>query len=335
MKNPHTEHDPSARKRSYRSLWIGTAAIFVLPVLLYYGYCWGLWGRQSLLLQYLFQCNCPAISQEARYPQRVDVIVSACSQPYVKVSPSGRLLYVREEISEPPTIYLLDLQTKQKLEGSAGPISSFLTDDLWFLERDKVIIDRITGARYPIQKFMYSRPDARINGGTNLPLLAESLRQAGQVFLIGPSTDTVVALAADFPAHLERNFIADRFDLPGSGAKRTERFLQENNIHYITVLPDFPHEVVSPDGRLVARPDGIYVVETGEKIVEGFSASRSFRSHSGNYFTPRGWLHDGSGVMYSKFLNPCLIEFNFFSDSAGCTYEVPQPAILLKVPAAY
>ena len=93
--------------------------------------------------------------------------------------------------------------------------------------------------------------------------------------------------------------------------------------------------MVSPDGKFVARGDGIYVVATEEKIVEGFSASRFFRAYSRKYFTPRGWLYDGSGVIYSKFLNPCLIEFSFLSDSASCTYEVPQPVLLLKVPEEY
>lgn len=309
--------------------------LFGLPLLLYYGYCWGWWGRQSLLLQYFFQCSCPPSSAETRYPQQVDVIVSACSQPFARISPSGRLLYVREEKSAITTAYLLDLQTLERIKVTNEPFSSFITDDLWFVEigLEDYLMDRITGERYPIQKFVFSHPDGQVNGEANLPLLAECLRQAEQVFLIGASTDTVVALAADFRTYPEQNFIFDRFDLSDFN---TEQFLQENHISYQTVLPDFPQEVISPDGRLIARPDGIYIVTTGKKIVEGFSASRFFRAYSRKYFMPRGWLYDGSGVIYSKFLNPCLIESRLlWSDDPDCSYEVSQPVILLKIPSEY
>src|SRR5258706_14449246 len=76
---------------------------FVIPIGLgilgYYGYCWGLWGRHSLLLQYLFQCNCPAASENVRYSKEVDIIIPACQNvnTSVKLLPSGRFLYLREE----------------------------------------------------------------------------------------------------------------------------------------------------------------------------------------------------------------------------------------------
>lgn len=317
---------------------MGCLVIFLAsPFVLYFGYCWGLWGRHSLLLQYHFQCKCPAASLESRYPRRLDVIVSACShsQFHVSISPSGRFLFVTEELAEDTAAtYLLDLQTRQKIDTRDQRITSFLTDDLWYLEwrGQRYIIDRITGAQYPIEKFVFSRPNGQIDLKVNQPLLLQSLRQSEQIFLIGPSTDTVVALAVDYRIYPERNFVFDRFDLPDGN---TVQFLQENGIPYQMVLPAFPGEVISPNGRLIARPDGIYVIATGEKIVEGFYASMFFRAYSRKHFSPRGWLYDGSGVIYSKFLNPCLIEGGFMSDDPGCFYEVPQPVILLKIPPEY
>jgi hypothetical protein len=168
-----------------------------MPILLYFGYCWGLLGRHSLLLQYLFQCNCPATSEEARYPKNVGVIVSACSdfKFHVNISPSGRLLYIQEKNSGVTSYYLLDLQTMRRVDINDQPLSSFLTDDLWYLDShgEKYIIDRITGVKFPIEKFVYSRPNGQINRKANQPFLLESLRQSQQIFLIGPSTDTVVA----------------------------------------------------------------------------------------------------------------------------------------------
>jgi len=323
-------------KRWMPRFWIGCLAMLVgLPVLFYYGYCWGWWGRQSLLLQYLFQCNCPPASEETRYPDEVDVIVSACPQSRVRLSPSGRLLYVNEERSGIATTYLLNLQTMERIDVTNQPFPSFLTDDLWFVESgiDDYIIDRITGKQYPIQKFVYSRPDAEINGETNLTLLAESLRQAEHVFLIGASQDTVIALASDFRTYPEHNFLTNRFDIPDFNM---EQFLRENNIIYQTVIPDFPDEAVSRDGRFVARAEAIYLAETEQKIVEGYSPSRFYRAYSRKYFAVRGWTYDNAGVIYSKFLNPCLIETNFFIlDAPGCFIEVSQPVLLLKVPEEY
>jgi hypothetical protein len=312
-----------SKQRGYR-FWIGRLALLLgLPLLLYYGYCWGLWGRGSLLLQYLFQCGCPVSSEELRYPARVDVVVPACRHMSSRLSPSGRLLYVREEKFGVTTAYLLDLQTMERIKVADQPFSSFLTDDLWFVESglEDYIMDRGTGVQYPIQKFVHSRPDAEINADANLTLLAESLRRAEEVFLIGASQDTVIALASDFRAYPERNFTVDRFDIPGSETNRMERFLKENNIAYQTIPPDFPDEAVSPDERFVARNDGIYLAETNQKIVEGVSLS------------VRGWTYDGRGALYSHALGRCLLRIRLpFADDTGCFTRVPQPVLKLKVP---
>lgn len=325
----------SFKQQGIRTWVSGFGIALGLPLLIYFGYCWGWWGHNSLLLQYVFQCSCPVGKQEARYPNQVDVIVSACRNANVRVSPSGHFLYVREEKLGLASTYLLDLQSMDKVTVTDQPFSSFLTDDLWFVQvgLNDYLMDRTTGVQYPIHKFVYSQPNAQTNGETNLPLLAEKLKQAQDVFLIGPSTDTVVALVADFRTDPESNFTANRFDLPNFD---TERFLQENQISYHTIPPDFPEEAVSPDGRFLARADGIYLIETGQKIVEGYSASKTYRPYSRKYFSVRGWTNDGTGVIYSKFLNPCLLETNYLIfDDYGCSIEVSQPIIKLKVPEEY
>jgi hypothetical protein len=289
---------------------------------LYFGYCWGSWGN-SLFLQHFFQCHCPFESEEWRYGKQVDVIVSACQNPIgSRLSPSGHFLYVSQENSGIISAFLLDLQTRERVDTIEQPFSSFLTDDLWFLEKglDNYIIDRTTGVQYPIEKFVYSRPNAQINRNVNQPLLLESLRQAEQIFLIGPSTDTVVALAADFRTHPERIVLFDRFDLPDSN---TEQFLQENHISYQTVLPDYPHEVVSPNGKLIARDDGIYLVETNQMIVKAPPS------------LVNGWLGNSEGAIYSSY-GRCFRHRGLpFADDIGCAIWVRQPVLLLKVPEKY
>jgi hypothetical protein len=339
MKNSQPESSLTSKRRGPR-FWLGCLTLLLgLPFLLYYGYCWGLWGRQSLLLQYLFQCSCPAASTEARYPEHVDVIVPACEYISSILSPSGRLLFVWEKDSEHTSIYLWDLQTEEKIPSPLPEQSrfNFLTDHLLYVSlsyEEAYIFDGTSRDHYRTQRFSALRPDAMEGGNANPVLLAEALRQAKYVFF--RDDGTIIALDPDFPASSEKNFITGWFDLPTINSGQVEQFLSENNIAYQTIRADFPEEVISPDGKFVARTDGIYLVATGQKIVEGYSASGSFRPYSRKYFNVRGWTYDSTAAIYSEFLSPCLIETTFFIfDDYSCYFEVPQPVIKVKVPEEY
>lgn len=306
--------------------------------MLYYGYCWGWWARQSLLLQYLFQCSCPAASEEARYPDEVDVIVSACKYSSSILSPSGRLLYVREKRSPPDATYLLNLQTGEKRQFVLPEGSNyFLTDEFIFHSyygADEYILDIETARQYPVRGFGSVRSDAFINGELNLMVLAEELRDMDDNFLI--DDDMIVALTIDFSGNPERSFSVLRGDFPGRTANRAESFLQQNEIKFHYVQDAFPNEVLSSDGRFIARHEGIYLVETNQRIVEGYSASGLYRSYSGKYFSVRGWINNNTGVLYSPFFEPCILETGFFiSEYPGCFIRVPQPLLKLKVPKEY
>jgi hypothetical protein len=218
MKNSQPETSLTTKRRGPR-LWLGCLTLLLgLPVLLYYGYCWGWWGRQSLLLQYLFQCNCSASSEQARYPEQVDIIIPACRSVNigVKVLPSGRFLYLREEKNDLAAAYLLDLQTMQRTNVIDQRFSSFITDDLWFVEGgfNSYIIDRTTGTQYPIKTFRFWQENTYVNGAPNLELLVSALHQAEQIYLT-QNNDIVIVLTSNFPTDLEKNFTFGRSDIPG------------------------------------------------------------------------------------------------------------------------
>ena len=345
-KIPQTKTDHPSKQRGYR-FWISRLALLVgLGVLLYYGYCWGLWGRSSLLLQYLFQCGCPVASEGARYPEQVDVIVPACRYVSSTLSPSGNFLYVQEESSSQIPSYFLDLRNNEKKPSFIPARSTvyFLTDDFLFLSLEyghddyqggEYILDRTTGKQYPIRSFVFFRSNAYVNSKLNLGVLADSLRKSKDIFLIGDRI--IVALATDFSAHPEHNFYVDRPAFPGYEEKRVEQFLQQNNIQYHSVPDLLPGEALSPDKRFIAREDGIYLAETNQRVIDGYSTSKYYRSYSRKYFSVRGWIYDSSGVIYSKFLEPCLIEVSsFWFDGPGCfVAEVSQPLLKLKVPEEY
>lgn len=323
MSTLQTETGDIPKRRGFR-FWIGCfTLVFGLPIWLYYCYCWGVWGRNSLLLQYLFQCNCPATSEKARYPKEVDIIIPACHTVNlgVKLSPGGRFLYLREEKNGLASAYLLDLQTMEKIDVTHQRFSEFATDDLWFVENgiEDYLIDRKTGMQYPTKTFRNWRDNAYVNGSPNLELLVAALHQAEQVFLI-QNKDIVVVLMPNTSINFEQNITFNSSDIPGGDPNRVEQFLRLNNITYQTALEDFPHEVRSPDGKFIARDDGIYFAGTHLMIIK----------------TPvpgvRGWTYDGRGVIYTS--SRCLFYTSFPGDG-GCLRWVPQPVIKLKVPEEY
>ena len=324
MSTVQTRTNSTPRYRGYRFGMGCLAILLVSPVLLYYGYCWGLWGRNSLLLQYLFQCNCPVASEEARYPKQVDVIIPACRYENTRLLPSGRFLYVREKRFWLTSTYLLDLQTNKKIT-IALPKGSFyfLTDNLLYVSSGEgYILDWTNEKQYPIRKFVYLHPEASVDGNINLRLLAEALHEAKYVFLIDDN-DTVIALASDFPASSEHSFVTGWFDIPGLDTDRVKRFLSENSILYQSIPASFPSEALSLNGRFIAFHDGIYLVETNQKIVDAYPSRL------------RGWMYDSRGVIYSS-RGPCLIQTNFgILDDSVCFFEVSQPVIKLKVPEEY
>jgi hypothetical protein len=344
MKSSQVETAP-ARNRRGCLFGLGCFALLSgIPFLLYYGYCWGMWGQQSLLLQYLFQCKCPPASEEARYLDEVNVIVSACYYTSSILSPSGRFLYVQAATASHVPGYFWDLRNNDKKPFyiPTGGTKYFLTDDLLFLsleyghdyEGGEHILDRTTGKQYPIQSFVFFRSDAYVNAELNLDALADSLREVQEVFLVGGNT--IVALGSDFRTNPEHSFYIYKAAIFIYDENRAEQFLQQNKIEFHSVPDRSPDEVLSPDGKFIARADGIYLLETKQKIVEGYSTSKYYRSYSGKYFSVRGWMYDSSGVIYSKFLKPCLIEVELpFIDSVECYLAVPQPLLKLNVPEEY
>ncbi len=328
----YTKNNPSPKQRIYR---LGVRLVILLGVLfvVYYGYCWGWWGKNSLLLQYIFQCGCLISSNESRYPDSIDVIIPACEHDSILLSPSGRLLYIDNYIFWNNFSYFLNIETGEKTQYRLpGAPKYFLTDNFMFYQYDEYIFDRVTSKKYPITKFENWRPEAYTNGITNLDLLSESLQNAKQVFLV--SNEAVVAISNDFTVYPENNFFINRSGFPGNDTNRIEQFLKENNIEYIFIPEKYSHETKSSNGRFIARDDGIYLSETEQKIVEGFSPTGEYRPASGKYFWVVGWAYNGSAAMYSKKEEVCLIEMNIFVSDV-CIFRVPQPVLLLKVPQEY
>jgi hypothetical protein len=130
---------------------------------------------------------------------------------------------------------------------------------------------------------------------------------------------------SEFPTNMEQNFTFDDGDIPGVDSEEVEQFLITNHIEYTALPKQFPGEVISPDGRFIARDDGIYLAKTNQKIVQGVRR-----------LSVRGWLSDGSGAIYTSHGQPCLLWLALpMGDGPWCEIRVPQPVLKLKVPEEY
>jgi hypothetical protein len=291
---------------------------------LYWTYCWGWWG-QHRLLQLLFECSCPAASEEARYPERVDVLFPACAAPWVSSSsPSGRYTLVALKNSSYHS-YLYDQKTG-KLTPNPFPGVVYFLNDEWALliehftnhaERDNYYIYDIGGRKLvQLNKVQLTENHAVVDPGE-----LEAFRMADQVYLMGGSA---IALAKDFAQHLEANFI-----LGGAGTSREEirKILSEHGIN----LPDNSaldplHEFVSHNGLFKYNFGNIDLVAEKRTIREGYE---------GYSFYGQWWAYEDRGVVLESTQTIYLVgeEASIFINPKF--FPIPQPILLLKVPKEY
>ena len=328
----------SSKPRNTRTLMGCSVLLLGVPLLLYFGYCWGLWGRHSLLLQYFFQCKCPAASEQARYPKEAEVIVSACRSWTAELSPAGSKLYVREKTFGRFSNYLLNFQTNEIIPiKSKATNFDFLNDELLFrsdkdyIQNGGYVLDGNTGIEYPIKTFREIQSSAYVNNYVNTDLLLNAFREADKIILLDTTSYPAISLSADFREHPEHSFVIYFHDIEGTGVHRVEQLLQHNNIYYVyapspSIWDSYHREVVSPDGKLIAKADGIYLSETNQRIAEGIP----------NRVLVNGWTNNGYVIYSSTYLDPCLFRFGLpMMDDSSCVIVVPQPVLKFKVPDEY
>ncbi len=323
--------------------WIAFPALGSIAFLglFYWGYCWGWWGRGNLALQYLFQCACPAISEPSRYPERVEVLVSACSHTSTGIIFGRKHLLVRN--TQRGEKYLLDLRNGEKTPFNFEGF--FLPDELFIIDDQKhsryILLDRTDGTQYPITHLQLQKiPGAILSDGQVNPDVLKPFRDAKFVYYFS-GREVVFAIASDYRSQSAQNVWIKGSDLPSNDVGRIPDLLEKNYISYSPKSRGFA-EAVSPNGAFIARLDGIYLTSTGEKIVENYSLldkpdpSRPDRNNPKGYLLISGWTHDSSAVV---LLGPrmFLVESMPLGASAAIPslFEFYQPVLKLKVPVQY
>ncbi len=262
---------------------------FLLLGLLYGGYCWGWWGRENLALQYLFQCQCPPGSEDARYhPYRV--LAAACTDPHLRdVAPSGRYAITEEQH---PVARLIrhDLVRSQAhtldLQPVRGTYVQHLNNQLLFvLPRDTSqasLLNLQAGRQIPLPFVRTTRLD---------PATRPIFQAAEQVLVFN---DYILALAPDYLRHPDQNIVL--YTVSGRSRDQVTQALTAAGVDF-TLLPE-PYTTgpvrdarYSHDGRFYARRDGIYRADTQERIVR----LRVPRTHPAAACRPSSWTADNRG----------------------------------------
>ncbi len=278
------------------SPFLGLFVLLSFLWLLYWSWCWGWWGRDNLFLQYLFQCRCPSISEQARFPAPAQVLVSACTGETSKKSQLSDLV-------------------------KAGYIGSYYVFNNWVLERrpnretnqfDYNLVNVIGNQQISLKRTTPSG-DFEIDQET-LTLLDS----AQKVYLVQES-QVAVALARSFESAQQGNII-----LEGAPSRQNEisSILKRNNI---------PYDLSSSHGpvsfnHLFTYIFGIYLTANLQRIVDG--------SEIGSRFLPVGWASDDRGVLLEGS-NSLYLYGGGFQVVIPTGPVVPQPILLLRVPNEY
>lgn len=312
-------------------VWLlrGVVALLLLGSL-YGTWCWGWWGHRSLLLQYLFRCACPVASEAARYPAQVEVLVPACKDARVIVSPGGQCM--RVWISGQP-LYMFDFETQQRIALPVPDSYSFVTDSLLLVKPEaqgepSYLFDVNTLARLSVTNLYWANTPTLADERTLDPaVILPLLRNASGVFLL-PDRNILMVMQ-------DRAYTVDELSLTGrfKGGEAAREYLQQHHIPYtVSKQQYYTGGMPSVSGRFVFRQDGIYLNATGERIVENYHLSAD------DYFFAKGWVYDDRGVVIHNGAH--LLDLTWLGDPishepTGAYIYVPQPVLLLKVPEQY
>jgi hypothetical protein len=299
--------------------WLGLTSLILLALmtLTYWGYCWGWWGRTNLVLQYLFQCNCPTASENARYSP-LKVLFSACTAPELRAfSPNGRFLILYQQGQ--PISFDTETQQIQKL----GPGRyRFLTDDLALIyePRQWHLLDWRDQTRLPLTEIkIYDKP---LNSEQK-----ESLRKAERLFLVG---NEIVVVAQDFKKQNAPSLIFTEManilqTLKQEGIAYTIAPEADRNTK-IERVGEFYNALYAHPEQLWADKSGIYQAQTQQRITP------DVRAYDKNAY---GWINRDRAVVYGLGSSTHLFGgsegFGFYPS----LFPVPLPILVLEVPPEY
>jgi hypothetical protein len=298
-----------------RVLYLSTLVLlgFIgLCAFVFMSYCWGWWGRESLVAGAFWQCSCPRASETARIaPFRM--LVSACERPSTAtVSPTGEYMFVTFQHNTTNQARVIDLET-----GIERP-TPFIANEalpIGFIDDTHVLLRLQYNAGYVLfdvvdrsQSFIPGRTQSRIDDIT-----INELRRADRIVLFQKSY--ILALSDDHTAPNANNWIIDFNGAISGASSEVILQLETDNIEY-----QYEARNTIPK-HLTATSEGILDAYTEQPIVK-----TGFRQDVRFPYEPIGWSPHSGGVVY---LGPALYLIDDFL--FGKHFRVDRPVLVTNV----
>jgi hypothetical protein len=327
---------------------------YVLPKAVFYqSVCKGIQESGGLVEDFLFFSFCPTevieqwyenlfwqecVKQDQQIPPNAELLISACTDPIVHGMPGGELLFVHEK--KTGEAYLLDLRTGEKRQVPNQPLLLerrgiiFLNSELAWLTgqlspgdegyRPHYVLDLSDGQKYELIDLRWDFDTTLDNGDLN-PDLLPYFTEAEQVF-ISYEYNSIIALAPNFRQNPKINSYFNQSSFgQGNRPENGEllvKLLKELEVDYEVVDVSLHYvEVPSPNGKYVAREDGIFFSDSDIPVIKDENIPLGYiRGFN-------GWYYDESGIIFAQpnyYYMPqrLLLEQFFF----------PYPILKLNLP---
>jgi hypothetical protein len=302
-------------------------SIAIISFTFFWGYCWNWWG-QAPLWQLLFQSVCPLASDEARYPQNVDVLVSARLSPNAgHPLPSGKYLFYSRVFGKPRqrTYYTYDFETRihQQINfpNISRNLSMYITDEWLLIEPSS------SGSDSDLEYFLVN-----VSSHQEIPLvehrskvdLAEEV--PADILALLRASDTVYVTGGIILAISGRlGNPADQHHLIiGTGFIWALKYGQNiaNHLHTYGITPIVVSSNFSADGAFYypSSSQSIFSSDTDEAIVVGTVPN----------FTATGWAYRQQGIILRAIPTSLL-----GGSSLIVLFPIPQPILLLRQDLQY
>lgn len=309
------------------------------PFTFFWGYCWNWW--QTPLLQYIFQNICPLESEESRYPNNIDVLVSGRYVPSNPlIVPGTSFLYYRTYPSNQPHDYLYNFesQTIREIRLPSEIESPIFITGMWTLldlegpyslarEAKYVLLNIETQNQIPLIEIKTKTPPSEAISDRIITLL----RQSDTIYIVNGFIIVLPQNIGDttVPSYLIRG-IHNSPDIDMGASGTIESYLNTlgirainlnnndspDNSSYYDSFTDFPR---------TALRAAIYESDTKTAIVTSLIDNA----------VPVGWAYEQRGVILRSGITTYLIGGPSLAVGTPALFPVPQPILLLRQDPQY
>lgn len=279
------------------SPFVGALTVLSLLWLVYWSWCWGWWGRNNLWLQYFFQCACPSISEQARFPTQSEVLVSGCQDESTKQAILSQML-------------------------NAGFVGGYHIAKNWWIGRsvnDYVIVNPTNGS-FAVPKYTFTQ------GVALDPTILELIQKAKNVYWQQDLGILLALSSMETPGSGGSIVLTSQDDTPLS------RELLRNQISLELSINGTPYDTVGSWGTVISR-NRLFLYRGGIRLVAGDKLIVDGSELAGRFFAV-GWAESERGALLEGN-NSLYLYGGGFQVVVPTGPVVPQPILLLRVPVEY